>query len=519
MRTALRLHYDATFFPHAAGAAALFLSMLNASVGVLGAKEPDAVRLRENVAASAVVDMDQGGLAAFTVDVPEDAVLMNVKVTESPLILDILADKKGPIESSSNAEHRNHPDSLETSLSISRQSRPALEPGVYHLAVGYLSSESPVVHKRPVKQIPFRVTVSFVRASVTGVLSPGEKTASRASAEEGSVRMFTLDVPPGTKVLRIDLDEVQSDLDILARHGRPILRNEDAEETAISGLGRESLVIGLDPARPLKPGRWFINVVHPVDSGNADFVVYASFSAEPPAALLTIPPLPLPTDSRKRAIYGTVEITTENGSAAGTLVSDDGLILTNYHVVAEVAENPPEQRPVVIAVTLDPQQPPRELFRGHVTAFEKKTDLALVQIDTGFYHQPLPKDYRFPSIPLGNPEQIEIGDTVTAIGFPFIGGSGGRVSVTLTQGVISGFEKTSFGALIKTDANIGPGNSGGAALNGKWQLIGVPTSENIDPEAVSRMSYVHPVSLMPPAWREMIEKHRKPPQKLDEKGK
>ncbi|MBN2579400.1 MAG: trypsin-like peptidase domain-containing protein [Pirellulales bacterium] len=463
--------------------------------------------------------MDHGGLATFTVVAPKDAVLLTVKVTDSPLILDILADRRGPIRTPEDAEYHNRPDSLETSLSISRQSRPALESGVYHLAVGYLGSELPVVHKHPVKRIPFKVTVSFVRANVTGVLRSGEKTPGRLIAEEGSVRMFAVDIPPGTNVLRIDLDEVESDLDILARYGRPILRNEDAEETAVSGLGRESLVLGADPARPLKSGRWYVNVVHPTDSGSVDFTVYTSFSAEPPAALLAIPPLPLPTDSRKRALYATVEITTDNGSAAGTLVTDDGLVLTNYHVVAEVAENPPEQRPVVVSATLDPRQPPRELFRGRVTAFDKKTDLALIHIDRGFYGQPLPADYRFPAVPLGDPERIEIGDPLCVIGFPFIGGSGGRVSVTLTRGVVSGFEKTPFGTLIKTDAGIGPGNSGGAALNDQWQLIGVPTSENVDPEAVSRMSYIHPLTLLRPTWREKIDKRRNSPPPAEKENK
>jgi S1-C subfamily serine protease len=519
MKTAFGLRHDKKYSSRGVRVAALLLPVFFLFGGPLGAEEKSEVRLQAQVAKSGVVDMDHGGLTAFTVEVPEDAVLMEIKVSDSPLILDILASQKGPIESASDAEHRNRPDSLETGLSISRQSHPPLEPGIYHLAVGYLSFELPVVHKRPVRQIPFVITVSFVRANVTGVLHPGERLSSRLSAEEGSVRMFVIDVPQEAKILRIDLDEVQSDLDILARRGRPILRNDDAEETAISGLGRESLVIGADPSRPLKPGRWYINVVHPVDFGSVDFVIYASFSAEPPAALLTIPSLPLSAESRQRALYATVEITTENGSAAGTLVTDDGLILTNYHVVAEVAEHPSEQRPVVVSVTIDPRQPPRELFRGHVTAFDKKVDLAMIQLDCGFYQQPLPKDYRFPFIPLGDPEQIEIGDPVTTIGFPYIGGTGGRVSVTLTQGVISGFEIAPFGTLIKTDASIGPGSSGGAALNADWRLIGVPTSENVDPEAVSRMSYIHPLSLLPPSWREIIEKRRNPSPPSKEKAK
>ena len=84
-------------------------------------------------------------------------------------------------------------------------------------------------------------------------------------------------------------------------------------------------------------------------------------------------------------------------------------------------------------------------------AFDKATDLALVRITSGYYHQPLPKGYRFPAIPLGDPAKMEIGDTVTTLGFPEIGSTTGRGSVTLTRGVISGFEKTEAGLLMKAD--------------------------------------------------------------------
>ena len=100
---------------------------------------------------------------------------------------------------------------------------------------------------------------------------------------------------------------------------------------------------------------------------------------------------------------------------------------------------------MVIGLSLDPRQPARELFRGHVLAHDKKIDLALVQVACGLYHQPLPKGYRFPTIPLGDPDALEIGDKVTTIGFPEIANTNGWASVTLTQGVLSGFEKAKSG--------------------------------------------------------------------------
>ena len=360
--------------------------------------QPEPPMLKETAATPAVLDVEKDRMTSFRVSVPKDAILMTVRITQCSVVLDLLARKDEPLTSSADAENRTSSDSLETKLLVSRQSTPPLESGIYYVGVTYQGAGPPVVHKRPVKRIPFTIGVSFVRAGVAGVLRPGERMAGQVSADEGSVRTFVVDVPSQAKALRIDLDEVSSDLDILARRGEPILSNDDADCAAMSPLGRESLVIDGGSQVPLKPGRWYINVVHPVDYGIADFAIYASLSPDPPPVLLAIPDLPRSEDRRKREIYATVEVTTENGGASGTMLTEDGLVLTNYHVVAEVAEGAGEKDPVVIGLTMDTRQPTRELFRGKVLAFDKKIDLALVQITCGFYRQPLPKRYRFPSM-------------------------------------------------------------------------------------------------------------------------
>jgi S1-C subfamily serine protease len=300
---------------------------------------------------------------------------------------------------------------------------------------------------------------------------------------------------------------VDGDLDLLASPGKIVARPEAAQDAALSPLGRETLVIDETSPQPLKPGRWYVSVVKPQEQCANHFAIYATFSAAPPAALLVIPTPPPPRDAKQRAILATMDVSTEFAGGSGTVLSEDGLILTNYHVVAEVAENPKdgEEEPVVIGLTVDPHDPPRELFRGKVVAFNKDVDFALVQVDCGFYRQPLPKNYRFVTIPLGDPSEAEIGDTIWAIGYPVLGGSNGRASITLTRGVLSGFEEKPIGVMLKTDANIGPGNSGGAAVDGNWRLIGVPSYHHIDPEDVSSMAYIHPISLIPQAWREMID--------------
>lgn len=483
----------------------LTLAMIVLWAAALPAAEAELPLVEDGRPRSATLDATQEELVRFRVEVPKDAVLMTIQVLDSPLILDILATKGGPIESSKDAEHASSPDVLDPSLRISRQSLPPLVEGVWEVAVGYLGS-SAVVHKRPARQIPFRIQVAFVRAKLEGTLEAGKRASGRIRADQGSCCSFAIDVPAGAEVLRLDLDQVTSDLDLLARRGKPILANDEADDTALSPLGRESLVIDRNSPVPLAAGRWYVSVVHPLDFGVVDFSLFASFHRQPPEPLLAIPAMAQSAVPRKRAIQATVDVATEVDGASGTLVSPTGLVLTNYHVVAEVAESPgAEKDPVIIGVTLDPHDAPRELFRGRVVLGDKRLDLALVQITCGLYHQPLPAGYRFPCLPLGESAGMEIGELVSVLGYPSIGGTTGRVSVTLTRGVISGFEKLPIGTLIKTDAGISPGSSGGAALDSHWRLIGVPTFENISPEVVGRMSYIHPVEILPAAWRQRIE--------------
>ncbi len=483
---------------------ALAVGLASGWATAMPVRAAEAIVLKEGVPVRTELDLDRGQLAHFVVDVPADAVLLRVEITGSPLPLDILARWQEPIESPSDAELSSEPDAFQPRLLISRQSDPPLDAGTWHVAVGYLESPVAVVRKRPVRRIPFTIQASIVRARPEGVLQPGERVSGRVVAEEGSVRIYAIEVPAEAKVLRLDLDGTNSDLDLLARHGQPVIRNEDAEETAISPLGRESLVIGAQAGRPLRPGRWYVSVVHPIDYGTADFTLYVTLGGDPPAAVLAIPPVPRPAEPRAAALHATVEVATELGAASGTIVREDGLILTSHHCVADVAQNPPDPDPVIVAVTLDPRQPPVELFRGRVVAFDKNLDLALVRITSGLYGQALPAGYRFPVVALGDPERMQIGDPVMTLGFPGVGGSAGRVSVTLTRGVVSGFERTPIGTLLKTDAAISPGNSGGAALDQAWRLVGVPTFENVDPEFVGRMSYIHPLWLLPAPWRQMI---------------
>ena len=205
----------------------LLVGWLAASASLLGAEPPPLkvpgppapLKIKEATPTEAAIDVEHGAMTRFQVDVPADAVLMTVCVTRSPLVLDILARKGESLEAIADAEYRSYSDSFRPKLLVSRQSNPALETGIFTIAVAYTGAMPPVIHKSPVKSVPFTLTVSFQRAKVDQVLKPGEKFSGRVRAEEGSLRTFAVDVPADAKVLRLDLDEVSGNLDLLARQG------------------------------------------------------------------------------------------------------------------------------------------------------------------------------------------------------------------------------------------------------------------------------------------------------------
>lgn len=139
-----------------------------------------------------------------------------------------------------------------------------------------------------------------------------------------------------------------------------------------------------------------------------------------------------------------VTISTGRGSGSGTIVSPDGLILTNEHVVRSA-------RGGVVSVSTTTGK----RYTGQAIATDPRNDLALVRLNTSD---------RFPTIRLANTGTIQVGARVFAIGSPF------GLSGTLTTGILSRISPTGD---LQTDAALNPGNSGGPLLNSRGELIGI----------------------------------------------
>jgi len=139
------------------------------------------------------------------------------------------------------------------------------------------------------------------------------------------------------------------------------------------------------------------------------------------------------------------------GLGSGVVLSQDGYIVTNNHVIDQADE---------IVVTLADT---KKEYQAKLIGSDPKTDLAVIKIDT--------KDKLSPIL-IGDSSHLEVGDIVFAIGNPF------GVGQSVTQGIISAQHKSGIGIneyenFIQTDASINPGNSGGALIDSRGALIGI----------------------------------------------
>ena len=138
----------------------------------------------------------------------------------------------------------------------------------------------------------------------------------------------------------------------------------------------------------------------------------------------------------------------EHGLASGVIVSSDGYILTNNHVVQNAKE---------LQVTLNDGR----TFNAKVIGTDPQTDIALIKIDAD----------KLPALTLADSDKVEVGDVVLAVGNPF------GIGQTVTSGIVSATNRVTSSDMdedfIQTDAAINPGNSGGALVDTQGRLIGI----------------------------------------------
>ncbi len=461
----------------------------------------------ETVESSVDISSSGSGYRTFVIDVPEDAFAVRLSISDAPADLDLFMLHEREIENYQHVDYKSTREDYNETLFVSRVSDTPLQDGKYYIDVAYQRSILPFDKWKRLKDIPFSLTLEVISASDYRSIEADTEYRGELKPEEGMAQIFEIELPEGVEECRVDLFDTVADLDLMVGYEEPVLTRATADYVKESLLSRESIVLKGDEDEPeLQAGKYYITVFDQVSMEHPEeFSIQASLKSEAPEELKKIPPLPRTSDELERAFHSTVEIIGEAGRGSGCLVSDDGLILTNWHVVKGFSGGASD--PLYIALSYSQQEPPTEMFRAEVVEHDEDTDFALLEIVSGLYSQPVPSDYKFPYFRLGDPERLNIGQPISFLGYPSIGGTGSRASISLTRGIVSGFERSGGRFLIKTDAVIHNGNSGGAAVNAYYELLGLPTVI-IGKEGVA-IGFVNPVSEIPEEWRERINRRNR----------
>ena len=174
------------------------------------------------------------------------------------------------------------------------------------------------------------------------------------------------------------------------------------------------------------------------------------------------------------------------GAGSGVIVSEDGYIITNNHVVENASS---------INVTLNNKR----TYTAKVIGTDPGTDLALIKID----------EKKLPFVPFGNSDKVRIGEWVLAVGNPF------NLTSTVTAGIVSakarninilsGADGSGIESFIQTDAAVNRGNSGGALVNPNGELIGINAAIASANGYYTGYSFAIPVNLVKKVYQDLKE--------------
>ncbi len=174
----------------------------------------------------------------------------------------------------------------------------------------------------------------------------------------------------------------------------------------------------------------------------------------------------------------------QESSGSGVILSEDGYIITNNHVVQNADK---------VQITLNDNR----TFEASVVGTDPSTDLALLRI----------KQKGLPFIYYGNSDDVKVGEWVLAVGNPF------NLTSTVTAGIVSAKARNigilpdqyALESFIQTDAAVNPGNSGGALVNTKGELVGINSAIASTTGAFSGYSFAIPVNIVKKVVDDLVE--------------
>ena len=441
---------------------------------------------------------DGGRYRTFILDVPPDASAIRIRITEAAADLDLFLRYGEEMEDYSEADFFSEEEEWLEELLVYKVYETQFSSGRYYLDVAYQWDEVPRRNGEIQEEVPFSLIYDVIDApSFAKELKPDIDADMTLNSRNLYLAHFFIDVPKRIPALRFDVLDTPGDIDLFLSRDNPAPERDGYLLIGETCLGRESIVYNGE-GRPIEPGRYWLTVI---EASEKDYPVpvriTAGFGTEAPLSVPSPPNLPIPPLGPETARLATVQLVNETGIGSGCLVSGDGLIITNHHVVADDEGSMDSE--LYVAISLDPFEAPVELFVAQIVESLPEDDLALLRITGDRWGRPLPEGYRFPAWRIGTPETLAPGDALLLMGYPWMGSGLSRSYFTLTRGILSGGERTPRGIVYKTDAVIAGGSSGGAVTDGNWRLLGFPTF--VVSQDSAQLSYFVPVDRIPRGWR------------------
>lgn len=227
----------------------------------------------------------------------------------------------------------------------------------------------------------------------------------------------------------------------------------------------------------------------PAVSSNIDFTVAAERTVNAVVHIKTTMKVPASryVDPLEQFFFGSPygnRNTPQVGAGSGVILTQDGYIITNNHVVENSSD---------IEVTLNNKR----TYKGKVVGKDPNTDLAVIKIE----------EQGLPVIPLANSDQVKVGEWVLAVGNPF------NLTSTVTAGIVSAKGRNidiiqgnyKIESFIQTDAVVNPGNSGGALVNMNGELVGLNTAIQTHTGSYEGYAFAIPSNLVKKVATDIIE--------------
>ncbi len=363
-----------------------------------------------------------------------------------------------------------------------------------------------------------------------GRLQPGVERRGRLTPSTSTTQTWIVDVPPGVHTLSVGIYNAHGDLDISVTPGfEPSPSGMDHQIRSESLLHNDRVQLTSDSSEGLVPGVYTVAVW----TSTAEVPVAYELLITLDQPLPSLEPPPVPTGSlqelppHRRATLATVEVNGWNAAGSGSLITPDGLILTNYHVIApcppledtpggcaapsssdataDASESDMDEE-IMIGLTVEERGFAIQAYRARVVESLPEYDLALLEIVADLEGRPL-SELRLPFLTVDVRERgLILGDEILAVGYPSVAQIGVQTPVSLTRGIISGFtEWENERIFVQIDANIASGNSGGALVRADdGALIGIPSDRAVTMDRLESQGFARPTSLLPERWQALI---------------